>query len=213
MQSHYSRRSTSRLYLEENLTLPKMYELYKEKMANDGKQAIKMHKYREVFNCENLSFHKPTRDACRFCIRFKKIENPSDADKTEQEAHIIRKEQARKHKQLDKEEAIGDDNCRCVCFDIEQVLPVPCSNVSTLFYKRKLSCYNLTVYDMKTRDAVAYLGFSKGGGVKPGGMGDGSLPAGSGAEPQRPATFCDSERNFEHVLLTGIIIIHQMRCN
>ena len=58
---------------------------------------------------------------------------------------------------------------------------------------------------------MAYLGFSKGG-AKPGGLGDGSPPAGSGAEPQRPATFGDSEGNFEQVLLSGIIIIHHMRC-
>ena len=44
--------------------------------------------------------------------------------------------------------------------------------------------------------AVAYLGFSKGGGQTRE-SGDRSPPAGSGALPQRSATFCDSEANFE----------------
>jgi hypothetical protein len=44
--------------------------------------------------------------------------------------------------------------------------------------------------------SVAYLDICKGG-VKPGGLGDGSPPAGSGAEPQNPATFGDFEADFE----------------
>ena len=46
--------------------------------------------------------------------------------------------------------------------------------------------------------SVAYLEICKGG-VKPGGLGpgDGSPPAGSGAEPQNPATFGDFEADFE----------------
>ena len=36
---------------------------------------------------------------------------------------------------------------------------------------------------------VAYLGFSKGGRAKPGGLGDFRPPAGSGAEPKWPGYF------------------------
>ena len=64
---------------------------------------------------------------------------------------------ARNHKETDKNESVCDPNFKCICFDLEQVLPVPCSNVSTLFYKRKLSCYNLTVYDVATKDATLYM--------------------------------------------------------
>ena len=42
-------------------------------------------------------------------------------------------------------------------FDLEAVLYTPCSNVSQLFYKRKLSCYNLSIYDLSTKDGICYL--------------------------------------------------------
>ena len=33
------------------------------------------------------------------------------------------------------------------CFDLQQVLDAPCSNVGDVFYKRCLSCYNFVVND------------------------------------------------------------------
>jgi len=71
--------------------------------------------------------------------------------------HLKRKLQSRQHKNIDKQETLINSTMKCICFDLEQVLPSPCSNVSTLFYKRKLSCYNLTVYDMATKDATLYM--------------------------------------------------------
>ena len=43
---------------------------------------------------------------------------------------------------------------------------------------------------------MAYLGFCKGGHFR--GSGDGSPPAGSGAEPQPPAHLGDLEANLKH---------------
>ena len=75
LESHYSRQSTSKRYLDAQLSVPKMYDLCKKHMETNGLPPENLHKYREVFKQENLSFHKPKRDACRFCVRF---ENSSD---------------------------------------------------------------------------------------------------------------------------------------
>jgi len=44
-----------------------------------------------------------------------------------------------------------------VTFDLEQVLYSPKVNVISLFYKRKLSCYNLTIYNLATGDVSCYM--------------------------------------------------------
>jgi len=42
-------------------------------------------------------------------------------------------------------------------FDLQSVPQIPCTEVSTLYYSRKLNTYNLTVCSMKTpHDAVCY---------------------------------------------------------
>lgn len=46
---------------------------------------------------------------------------------------------------------------KAVTFDLEQVLSSPWSNVSSLYYSHKLSTYNLTVYELDTKDAEGYM--------------------------------------------------------
>lgn len=65
----------------------------------------------------------------------------------EYDAHQLRKTQAREHKENDKKRAKEGESYKAVTFDLEHVLTTPWSNVSSLFYSRKLSTYSLTVYD------------------------------------------------------------------
>ena len=43
------------------------------------------------------------------------------------------------------------------CFDLQQVLPCPHGQISVYFYKRKLSCYNLSIYDLATNHAKCFM--------------------------------------------------------
>ena len=95
-------------------------------MKSQGLLSQKLHKYGEIFKEENLSFHKPKRDAYNFCVRHENLTDPSPTDQVEYRQHIIRKCVARSHKEYGKNEAISDPNVHCVCFDVEQVLPTPC---------------------------------------------------------------------------------------
>jgi hypothetical protein len=47
-------------------------------------------------------------------------------------------------KQKDKEDAQKYNHIHTATFDLEAVLPTPCSLVSQAYYKRKLSSYNFT---------------------------------------------------------------------
>jgi hypothetical protein len=56
--------------------------------------------------------------------------------------------EVREHKAKHKEETKHDISLHVVTFDLEQILQSPKINVSSLFYKRKLSTYNLSVYSL-----------------------------------------------------------------
>nr|CAI5836087.1 unnamed protein product [Callosobruchus analis] len=70
-ESHYSREKTSRKYLECDLSVSKMYQLYHEEAiaANTLPEHIgKLWLYRDMFNADfNLSFKKPSNDTCDKC--------------------------------------------------------------------------------------------------------------------------------------------------
>ena len=49
-------------------------------------------------------------------------------------------------------------------FDLEAVLSTPCSLVGEFYYKRKLSCYNLSFYSFGDRKGICYLWDESQGG-------------------------------------------------
>lgn len=54
----------------------------------------------------------------------------------------------------DKERAEKDESVCVVNVDLQKVMSLPQSRESILYYKRKLSVYNFTIYDMGTHDGV-----------------------------------------------------------
>ena len=97
VESHYCRSSSQKTYLEQNLNLVKMYELYVEHCGETGKTPAKICMYRKVFNEDfNIAFHKPKKDLCSKCFTY---DNSSEEKKAELKEDYIehqkRKEQAR----------------------------------------------------------------------------------------------------------------------
>ncbi|KAK7500448.1 hypothetical protein BaRGS_00008355 [Batillaria attramentaria] len=163
VESHYTRKGTKRQYLDASLTVTKMYHLYKEKCAADGKVPVSCRKYRDVFNSEfNLSFHKPKKDQCMVCVNYamkQKQEQGLVNEKEEQEfqRHTELKMRAKAEKTQDKELAKKDPTKHVVTLDLQAVLPTPCGLVSQLYYKRKLSVYNFTVYSLADGKATCFV--------------------------------------------------------
>ncbi|KAK0047053.1 hypothetical protein Bpfe_023456 [Biomphalaria pfeifferi] len=67
------------------------------------------------------------------------------------------KDKARHFKALDKELAAENDTLKVVIMDMQQLLLCPKSFASAVYYKRKLSVHNLTLYDLKSKDVFCYL--------------------------------------------------------
>jgi len=64
--SHYSRsKNTNRMYLSSNLSISKMYELYREECQKNSTKPVSSSAYRNVFLTKfNLGFGNPRSDTC-----------------------------------------------------------------------------------------------------------------------------------------------------
>ena len=158
MEPHYVRKTSKRKYLDSSLNIAKMHSQFLELHKDSDLANTKLSSYRYVFNTEfNLSFFRPKKDQCLTCTRFQDLQCPSDQDKQLYNEHIKLKDQAQKEKVNDKELALIDPEYSSFTFDLQSVLYTPCSGVSSLYYTRKLSVYNLTVYDQASKDGWCYL--------------------------------------------------------
>lgn len=159
LDSHYARARTNKKYLEATLNVSKMYSLYVEFCKQKEIEPVLESYYRHVFDTEfNLAFHKPKKDYCTFCHQF---DNSTIEEKeklqAEYEAHQRRKEQARNAKEKYKAEARDSSNTVVATFDLESVLLSPKLTESSVYYKRKLSTYNLTVYSLADNSCTCYM--------------------------------------------------------
>ena len=96
MESHYCRAKTNKKYLQSDLNIEKMYDLYKSKCFELKKDPVKSSFYRYIFNtCFNIGFHVPKTDRCEKCeeIKIKKKENMmiSPEEKESHNKHIAEK--------------------------------------------------------------------------------------------------------------------------
>jgi len=80
------------------------------------------------------------------------------------ECHERNKQRSRDEKSKDKERAKTDKSFVAATFDLEAVLPTPCSMVGDLFYKRCLSTYNLSFYSLGDGKGTCYLWDETNGG-------------------------------------------------
>ncbi|XP_063225537.1 uncharacterized protein LOC134532706 [Bacillus rossius redtenbacheri] len=158
VESHYSRKSTKRLYLDSKLSIAQMYHLYTDKCKNEGKMPASQITYRRIFGNEyNMSFYKPKKDRCSLCAKYDNATHEEKLRLQEQYcAHQKRKEECNTAKSIDKERATTDPSFVSATFDLQSVLQIPSSDVSLLYYSRKLCAYNFTVYECSTNTNSAY---------------------------------------------------------
>ena len=134
LPSHYTRKDSSKTYLDQSLNVRKVYEMYEEKCRNENIEPVREPIYRQIFNRDfNIGFHKPKQDSCLTCDKYKNGAIQID----EYEQHINRKEEAREQKAKDKELSQNDPGVHACTFDMQQVLTSPHTSTGTIFYKRK----------------------------------------------------------------------------
>uniref|UniRef100_A0A8D8X2V7 Uncharacterized protein n=1 Tax=Cacopsylla melanoneura TaxID=428564 RepID=A0A8D8X2V7_9HEMI len=155
VESHYCRSDTKREYLHPDLTLNKMFEIYKS--DNPEEHIGSRENYRKLFASLNLSFHSPKKDQCTLCMTYKSgDESTKERLKENYEKHTAEKEMVRKLKANLKREGMVEKTKGCLVFDLQQVIYLPRTNENAVFYKRRLSTFNFTIYDVVTKECYCF---------------------------------------------------------
>ena len=95
------------------------------------------------------------KDLCDTCYQFCIIENANEEQIQKYNKHIASKNETKIER--DKDRKLNTPTTTIVCIDLQNVLSLPKSNVGNFFYKRKLSCYNLTDYSSLNKKAYCVL--------------------------------------------------------
>ena len=155
---HYVRKKSQRKYLDSRLNITKMYELYTTKMKERGTRCVRYNTYRHIFAINyNLSFHHPKKDQCSKCTKFTNLSNPSQQDISDYNLHKSNAKRAQEEKAKDKVDAQKNSTFRTATFDLQSVLYTPCSAVSSLYYTRKISVYNFTIFEQNSKVGLCFL--------------------------------------------------------
>lgn len=139
LESHYCRKSTTKLYLEPQFkTKSELYSFYKENWCKERHlEPVSLTLFVYVFEEMNLSIFSPKKDECDLCVGYR----TKNIQQEEYDIHILKKEEARSEKDKDK-----DSHNRVFTVDLQSVLLCPKSNVSALYYRTKLIVHNFTKY-------------------------------------------------------------------
>jgi hypothetical protein len=163
-QSHYTRiHNPERKYLNSDLSIRKMYDLFVEKCTLVKKIPVKEKFFYQVFSSKfNLHFKPPKKDTCRICdglelkiqaaITTNNVENKEKLT-IEKNLHLCKAEKARECLRKDKEKASAD--VYVATFDLQKALPFPKLATSVAYYKRNMYVYNLGIHNFNSN--VGYM--------------------------------------------------------
>ncbi|KAH9636251.1 hypothetical protein HF086_009447 [Spodoptera exigua] len=161
VESHYTRSRSDKRYLDGDLNFHRLFDLYKEwfdeqvysSIANTERQ------YRDIVNEHfKLSFHVPKKDQCDKCHIYKNKFTPTLVETQLHESHLRNKNLARTRKLLDKEAAKSSNGkILTATFDFQKVLNAPHGNLSILYYKRKLSVFNFTIFNLVDKEGTCFM--------------------------------------------------------
>lgn len=162
VESHYTRKDSSKKYLPASLNISKMFRMYTDYCKEnevDNKDIVRESMYRWIFvNKFNIGFHIPKKDQCDLCVNY---QNSNDIEKIQLkhdvENHLLNKEAMRKKKDDDKLKASTNNSFCLAIFDLQQVLQCPKIEVGQAYYKSKIATYNLTVYEAAKKQGHCYL--------------------------------------------------------
>ena len=160
--SHYTRsHNPHRKYLNPDLTIKKLYDLYVLWCGENQKTPVKEKMYYHVFSTNfNLHFKPPFKDTCQVCDGLQNrllvaSEGERKVIETEKELHLRKAEKAR--------ESLKEDQIRCcddyyvLTFDLQKALAFPKLSTSVAYYKRNMYVYNLGVHVCNNKKSYMYV--------------------------------------------------------
>ena len=183
--SHYARGPAKKLYLSENLSISKLFELFKEKYP---KSRVNYNKYREIFNKNfNIGFGYPRKDTCSECDRYTVLqqaekaetekgndstanndaENRADVDcntksidigkiAQERELHLRKAERFYDIKKSARQKAAKDNEFEAVTADFQKNLPLLNISTNDVYYKRQLSFFSFNIHILGSKKSIFY---------------------------------------------------------
>lgn len=152
IESHFCRQNTNREYLCSDLSLTKMHRMFCNEQS-EGQTSVSFTFYSKIFHGKNLSFHHPKKDQCTLCNTYRTGDQATkERYQKKYDLHIREKEAIRKIKEKCKKESVQSPLIASPVFDLEQVFTFPKSPESLVFYKRRLTAFNLTIYELGSRD-------------------------------------------------------------
>lgn len=105
----------------------------------------------EILSNENISIYQNKKYQCNVCCSYKSGNIPED----QWQAHTKKKDDARKEKEKDKNDAIaGFQIALPMDFQAVKLTPFICANA--FYNKTKLACHNFTICNMATKEATCY---------------------------------------------------------
>ncbi len=150
--SHYGRAKSSRQYLSSELSIQKMWEMWKNEREEEERPTCCYETFRTIFLTRfNLAFGHPSTDVCSTCNQFDNIIE-AGGEGSEQAFHEKKLHELEAKCFYDKLKESG--RCcdeLCVAFDLQQNMPLPKSNIGEAYYKRQLWLYNLGIVIHKTK--------------------------------------------------------------
>lgn len=137
--SHYARRGApGRKYLPSEMSVAKMYELFKEQNHNDISYSL----YYNVFRTEfNLGFGHPAKDCCATCMSSKLRVKDPNLSEDEKKAEIVSLMLHRRRAHVFYTLLNSVEDSVTISFDIMQNLPLPKSPIGQTYYSRQLYMY------------------------------------------------------------------------
>lgn len=152
LPSHYCRKDTKKLYLEQNFqSIMDVYTAYETKCKELKIDVLSHFVMRTQIKQKNIGLYRPKKDWCDLCFKHKSGNLPDP----EYLAHIDEKNRARDEKEKDKTDA-EQNLCHALTMDVQAVKICPCINASALYYRTKLCCHNFTIFDLAKKAATCY---------------------------------------------------------
>jgi hypothetical protein len=155
--SHYCRAQTERKYLPvEFKNFCNLYRIYKDQVKEG---CVKKSTFKQHFITKyNIGIHHPKKDKCSTCEKFKNtpIEFQDAVFFEKEKMHSDERDLTKAKFSADQEKCKNDPEFLVASFDLQKVLNTPHGENMLLYYSRKYSYYNLTVYESATRDGICF---------------------------------------------------------
>lgn len=152
LPSHYCRKDTNKMYLEQSFTtITELYKVYVNAAMESNETAMSQNSLTKLLKKKNISLYKPKKDECDTCCQY----NEKNLTEEKWQKHQHQKDRARAEKVNDKEESLRGVK-HVVTMDLQAVKVCPSIMASAVYFKTKLCVHNFTVYNLATRQCTCY---------------------------------------------------------